>query len=97
MKQMRSRFRLLTLLLVCAFLLTLVLCTGSILKISGFTLPALSSVSLIKESGTPEPSVSQDVLPSAGTESLTPENTPAENSLPGTDNTADPQYNVFGL
>ena len=32
MKQMRSRFRFLTLLLVCGFLLTLVLCAGSILK-----------------------------------------------------------------
>ena len=32
MKQMRSRFRLLTLLLACAFLLAVVLCTGHVLK-----------------------------------------------------------------
>ena len=42
MKQMRSRFRLLTLLIVCAFLVTVVLCTGHVLKTAGISLSSLS-------------------------------------------------------
>ena len=50
MKQMRSRFRLLTLLIVCAFLLTVVLCTGHILKTTGISLSSRSRPVLVSGS-----------------------------------------------
>ena len=56
MKQMRSRFRLLTLLIVCAFLLTFVLCTGHILKTTGISLSSLS-LPVPGLSASPDPSV----------------------------------------
>ena len=43
MKQMRSRFRLITLLLVCAFLLVLAVCSGTALKAAGITLDSLAA------------------------------------------------------
>ena len=68
MKQMRSRFRLLTLLIVCAFLLTVVLCTGHVLKTTGVSLSSLS-LPVPGLSASPDPSVSPESSPS-------PESTP---------------------
>ena len=60
MKQMRSRFRLLTLLLTCAFLLTLILCVGTSLKTAGITLDSLLSAPSAVMTARPEPSVTPD-------------------------------------
>ena len=96
MKQMRSRFRLLTLLIVCAFLLTVVLCSGHVLKTAGISLSSLS-LPLPGISASPDPSASPDA-------SLSPESTPdpwagfsVENTPPGTDNPPEVEYNVLGL
>ena len=96
MKKMLSRFRLLTLLIVCAFLLTVVLCSGHVLKTAGISLSSLS-LPLPGISASPDPSASPDA-------SLSPESTPdpwagfsVENTLPGTDNPPEEEYNVLGL
>ena len=96
MKQMRSRFRLLTLLIVCAFLLTVVLCTGHVLKTTGVSLSSLS-LPVPGLSASPDPSVSPESSPS-------PESTPdpwagfsVENTPPRTDNPPEEEYNVLGL
>ena len=90
MKQMRSRFRLITLLLVCAFVLTLAVCVGSVLKESGVTLASLPKLPLIGSTPSPAPSVSPDASPD--NEALSD-----ETMLPGTDISPDPEYNIFGL
>ena len=94
MKQMRSRFRLLSLLLVCAFLLVFVLCTGNVLKTAGISLDSLSS--LIPQAGV---SVSPDAAVTP--ESVPPDEpvrtSPGETVFPENDNTPDPEYNTFGL
>ena len=93
MKQMRSRFRLITLLLVCGFLLTLALCGGSIIKTTGFTLPSLPSLPLISGTVTPDPSASP-----AGDATPAPSVSPLPgSSSPAPDNSPVPEYNVFGL
>ena len=97
MKQMRSRFRLITLLLVCAFVLTLAVCTGTVLKASGFTLASLPRLPVIGATPSPGPSVSPDASP-AGEPTPAPSEAPSEGSeLPGTDISPDPEYNIFGL
>ena len=99
MKQMRSRFRLLTLLLVCAFLLTLVLCAGHVLKTAGISLSSLS-LSLPGTSGVPVPAVTPDASPapelSPAPSEHPPEVSPAGLN-PGTDNPPQQEYNVTGL
>ena len=97
MKQMRSRFRLVTLLLVCAFLLTLVLCAGSVLKTAGISLSSLSSLPGIGSVISPDPSLSPDSSPET-------EYTPAPSDWPSdspepseTDILPFREYNVFGL
>ena len=96
MKQMRSRFRLLTLLIVCAFLLTVVLCTGHILKTTGISLSSLS-LPVPGLTASPDPSASPESSPS-------PDSTPDpwagfsfENTTPGPDNLPEEEYNVLGL
>ena len=97
MKQMRSRFRLITLLLVCAFLLTLVLCTGTVLKAAGVMLNSLTSLPFIGTAASPAPSASSDPAPDVEF-TPAPSELPSEDpSLPGTDNSPVPEYNVFGL
>ena len=54
MKQMRSRFRLLTLLLVCAFFLVFVVCAGNVLRIAGVSLSSLSALPLVGVSASPD-------------------------------------------
>ncbi len=97
MKQMRSRFRLITLVLACAFLLALSLCTGRVLKSAGVTLSSLSSVPVIGTSPSPSPSVSPEDTPESYTPSASPETTPAGSDLPGTDFYTHQEYNVTGL
>ena len=97
MKQMRSRFRLITLLLVCAFVLTLSLCVGNALKTAGISFSSISIQSITGVTASPEPSVSPDVSPvekSTPAPSDLPED---ESPLPGTDNSPVPEYNIFGL
>lgn len=89
MKQMRSRFRLLSLLLACAFLLAMVLCAGKALKAAGITLSSLSSVTSLVTTASPDPGSP----PAESTESPLPDGNPA----PGTDNLPDQEYNIFGL
>ena len=97
MKQMRSRFRLITLLLVCAFVLTLAVCAGSVLKASGITLASLPRLPVIGAMPSPGPSVSPDASPSDEA-TPAPSEAPSDGTvLPGTDISPDPEYNIFGL
>lgn len=100
MKQMRSRFRLITLLLVCAFLLTLSLCVGNALKTAGISFSSISIQSITGVTTSPGINVSPDVSP-AEEPTPAPSGLPADGSpLPGTDNSPVPEYNdynVFGL
>ena len=97
MKQMRSRFRLITLLLVCAFVLTLAVCAGSVLKASGITLASLPRLPVIGATPSPGPSVSPDASPSDEA-TPAPSEAPSDGAvLPGTDISPDPEYNIFGL
>ena len=101
MKQMRSRFRLLTLLMVCAFLLTLVLCVGSALKTAGISLASLSHIGVSASPAPAGPSgdlsvpeqtpISSDPIPSR------PETVPEENTPPSTDILQESEYNIIGL
>ncbi len=93
MKQMRSRFRLITLLLVCAFLVTLALCAGSVFRLTGFSLSSLPSIPLVSGTDSPDPSVGPE---ETGTPAPSGD-LPSESPLPGTDNSPAPEYNVFGL
>lgn len=94
MKQLRSRFRLISLLLVCAFLLTLALCTGTALRQAGISLSSLPALPKIGSSqASPDPSD-----PPAGEITPAPSATlPADSPLPMPDISPDPEYNVFGL
>ena len=99
MKQMRSRFRLLTLLLVCAFLVTLAVCTGTALKTAGVTLSSLLPAPSAPGTAVPGISVSPDVSPGPEAEPSGDGIVPGlfRDLFEGTDNTPDPEYNVFGL
>ena len=97
MKQMRSRFRLLTLLLACAFFLVLVLCAGKVLRTVGISLDSLSSLPFVRVSASPEPSPAMDIPENAEPSPEPSVASPAESVSPGTDNIPDPQYNTFGL
>ena len=98
MKQMRSRFRLITLLLVCAFLLTLVLCAGKALKVAGVTLSSVSSgVVSVMDKMNPETSVSPEPSPAAESTPGAPESVSPDPALPGTDNSVDLEYDISGL
>lgn len=96
MKQMRSRFRLITLLLACAFLLTLVVCTGSALKAAGVSISALS-IPAHGGTASPEPSLPPETTPEEAFTPAPAEPADEEPILPGTDNSPDQEYNIFGL
>lgn len=100
MKQMRSRFRLITLLLVCAFVLTLSLCVGNALKTAGISISSISIQSITGVTVSPEASVSPVVSPDEES-TPAPSDIPADSfPIPGTDNSPVPEYNdynVFGL
>ena len=92
MKLMRSRFRLIALLLACVFLLTAVVCTASVLKQAGVTVPAVQQILPASESPSPEASpAGEETNPEP---SVTPEN---ENASEETDIQPDSEYNIFGL
>lgn len=84
MKLMKSRFRLISLLLLCFFLLTALLCTGASLKAAGVVLPKLNG--LLPASPSP-PAESPGETPSASPASPPPDGTPEPQA----------DYNVFGL
>lgn len=92
MKLMRSRFRLISLLLVCIFLLTAVICAASAMKQAGVTFSSVQQA--LPESGIP----SLDSSPADGITTPAPsESSPDETENPGTDNSPVSEYNLFGL
>ena len=97
MKQMRSRFRLITLLLACSFLLVTILCVGSALKASHISLSSLFSMKPDIGIVSPSLSVSPELSPGPEPSPFPSESPLTENASPGTDNSPDPEYNVFGL
>ena len=98
MKQLRSRFRLISLLLACVFLLTLALCAGTALKTAGITLASLPSLPVIGGSSpSPDLSASPSVSPGGEPTSAPSEAVPDGTLPPGTDISPDPEYNVYGL
>lgn len=96
MKQMRSRFRFITLLLVCGFLLALAVCTGNALKTAGVSLSSLSSLPVIGGTS-PAPSVFPSSSPAEESPPVPAETPSAGPVSPATDIFTDPEYNVFGL
>ena len=100
MKQMRSRFRLLTLLLACAFIVTLAVCAGSTLKAAGITLSSLIPSLAVQGTETPESSGFLAVTPGPGAVPA-----PSDDSPPGsfrdwfqvTDTPLPTEYNLTGL
>ncbi len=100
MKQMRSRFRLITFLLVCAFLLALAMCARAVMNSAGIGLPSVSDMVSGVVSALPGSSASPG---EAGAEETTPapsglpSEAPSGETFPGTDNTPIPEYNVYGL
>ena len=94
MKQMRSRFRLITLLMTFALLLALVICAGRILKAAGITLDTASVFQAVNGTTTPDLS---SASPALETTPAPPDSSPDGSSFPETDISPDPEYNVFGL
>lgn len=92
MKLLRSRFRLISLLLACVFLLTAVACAAAALRQAGITLPAVQKV--LPQSVFPSPESS----PAEEQDTPLPEETPAGENIPEeTTIQPDSEYNIFGL
>ena len=95
MKLMRSRFRLLALLMACVFFLAAVFCAARLLKDSGISLSSVPS-SLTDVIRTVLPAVSS--APPDGGQTLAPSDPASpETPAPGDVISPDPVYNVFGL
>lgn len=101
MKQMRSRFRLITFLLVCAFFLALAVCARGVMNAAGIGLP---SVSDMVSGVVPSLPGSGDAVGEPASEEFTPAPSVSPSEVPpeaegdsGTDNTPVPEYNVYGL
>ena len=92
MKRMRSRFRLISLLLACIFLLTAVVCTGSVLKQAGIALPVVQQVLPVAESPAPEVSPPDEKVVTTPPEAAEDEKLPEEATIQ-----PDSEYNLFGL
>jgi hypothetical protein len=92
MKLMRSRFRMISLLLACIFLLTAVLCTVSALKQAGIPLPSAQKLLPSSVSPAPETSPAEEELTPVPTDSATDEILPE-----ATDIQPDSEYNIYGL
>ena len=92
MKLMRSRFRLISLLLVCAFLLTVICCAASGLKRAGIDIRSLTNA---QPSVSPAAETSSSPVPSGETPS--DESPQAENNTDGATPNPESEYNVFGL
>ena len=91
MKLMRSRFRLIALLLACVFLLTAVVCTASVLKQTGVTVSAVQQILPASESPSETSPSREETTPEP---SETPDD---ENASEETDIQPDSEYNTFGL
>lgn len=92
MKLMRSRFRLISLLLTCVFLLTAVICAVSALKQAGITLPSAQKLIPSSVSPSPEASPAEEKSSPAPTDSATGGIFPEETDIP-----SDSEYNIYGL
>ena len=97
MKQMRSRFRLVTLLLVCAFLLTLVLCTGRALKAADIDLSSPPDPKSVIDSILPESTVSPEASPAEDPVPSPSGMLPEQSAAPGTDILPVSEYDITGL
>ena len=104
MKLMRSRFRLISLLLTCVFLLTVVICAVSALRQAGIDLPSVQSVLPVPSSpeispASPSPGDSpSDEEPTPAPSAAEADEQPAGENLPEkTDIPSDSEYNIFGL
>ena len=96
MKLMRSRFRLISLLLTCILVLTVAVCAVSVLKEGGFTLPAPQQV--LSSSPLPSPEASPETSPEASADTPAPPGTAGDENVPEeTDIRPDSEYNIFGL
>ena len=91
MKIMRSRFRLISLLLTCVFLLTAVVCAVTALKQAGVALPSVQQVLQASDSPPPEAS------PSAEESTPAPDPSGDENDSEEATIQPDSEYNIFGL
>ena len=92
MKLMHSRFRLISLLLTCVFLLTAVICTVSALKQAGITLPSAQKLIPSSVSPSPEGSPAEEKPSPVPTDSATGGILPEETDIP-----SDSEYNIYGL
>ena len=107
MKKMRSRFRFITLVLACSFLLAIVICTVNVLKSTGVSIPDLSSLPNVFAPVSPEPEKAPDVspvpeespgdVPGPGSTPVPASVRPDDAVSPGTDILPNPEYNPFGL
>ena len=90
MKLTRSRFRLISLLTACAFLLTAVFCAVSALRGAGISvpLPAVRPVPPASSAPSAPPAAETDAVPSPP---------PDGSSAPEMTTTPDQEYNLFGL
>ena len=99
MKLMRSRFRLIALLLACGFLLTAVLCAASVLKQEGFDFSSAWPLLTVSDSPAPDASPAGAEADPAGTEA-----DPAPSGKSDPENLTekvtiqpDSEYNIAGL
>lgn len=90
MKLTRSRFRLISLLTACAFLLTAVFCAVSALRGAGISVPLPGTRPV------PAASSSPPAPPAAETDSV-PSLPPGDPSGPEMTTAPDQEYNLFGL
>lgn len=96
MKLMRSRFRLLSLLVLCAFAVTAVLCIGSGLKEAGISIPSSVPLPVVLQTSVPAETSSPSVSPGEAAP-VTAGPGPGEKELPGDAISPEPEYNLFGL
>ena len=92
MKLMRSRFRLISLMLTCVFLLTAVICVASVLKQAGISLPSARRLLSPTDSPSPEPPPAEEETTPALPESTGDGNLTEEATIQ-----PDSEYNIFGL
>ena len=90
MKLTRSRFRLISLLTACVFLLTAVFCTVAALRSAGVSVHLPGSLSMPAASSSPEAPTA------AGTDAASPLPSDAP-SDPEMTTAPDQEYNLFGL
>ena len=100
MKQMRSRFRLISLLLACTLALAVAACAVSVLRENGFTLPPPRQELPASPSHVPETSseAPPELSPEASADTPAPPGSAGDENVPEeTDIRPDSEYNIFGL